>query len=190
ESTFCLYQTTVPSPFQNSASLAGRLEFSAWAICQRRLVMWRRFILTLLGLPILVVVTGGISFAQSAPLDLWTDEVMARIRDQGTLNVQVIARAGYFEVFYNSEVGEANWADSGEPYAVHHGDTIRIHGYLATPLFGGPYPGIVIGHGHHGHGSPELAMQVAAFGYAALSIDGPRAGQSTGGPQDTEQAWI
>jgi PhoPQ-activated pathogenicity-related protein len=152
--------------------------------------MWRRFITTLLGLPIVTVVTGGISFAQSAPLDLWTDEVMARIRDQGTLNVQVIARAGYFEVFYNSEIGEADWADSGEPYAVHHGDTIRIHGYLATPLFGGPYPGIVIGHGHHGHGSPELAMQVAAFGYVALSIDGPRAGQSTGGPQDTEQAWI
>ena len=33
-------------------------------------------------------------------------------------------------------------------------------------------------------------MSVAALGYVALSIDGPQAGQSTGGPQDTEQAWI
>src|SRR2546430_10484314 len=50
---------------------------------------------------------------------------------------------------------------------------IRIHGYLASPLFGGPYPAIVIGHGHHGHGNPNEAMLLAAFGYVALSIDGP-----------------
>jgi hypothetical protein len=47
----------------------------------------------------------------------------------------------------------------------------------------------VIGHGHGGRGSPELAVALAALGYVTLSIDGPRAGGSTGGPQDTEQAW-
>ncbi|MGH7254685.1 MAG: alpha/beta hydrolase family protein [Nitrospirales bacterium] len=152
--------------------------------------MWRRNIATLVGFLIVTVTTEGVSFAQSAPLDLWTDQVMAKIRDPRTLNVKIIPRVGYFEVFYNSEIGDADWADSSPPYEVHQGDTIRIHGYLATPLAGGPYPGIVIGHGHHGHGSPEVAMALAAFGYVALSMDGPRAGQSTGGPQDTEQAWI
>lgn len=152
--------------------------------------MRHRSITTLLGFLIVSVAARGILLAQSAPLDLWTEEIMARIRDPRTLDVRIIPRGGYFEVFYNSEIGDAKWADSESPYEVHRGDTIRIHGYLATPLFGGPYPGIVIGHGHHGRGSPEMAMAVAAFGYGALSIDGPQAGQSTGGPQDTEQAWI
>jgi hypothetical protein len=127
---------------------------------------------------------------EAAPLDLWTEAVVQKVRDQTTLRPQIIARDGYFEVFYDSEIGDAAWADSATPYRVHEGDTIRIHGYLATPLFGGPYPGIVIGHGHGGHGSPELAMLLAAFGYVALSIDGPRAGQSIGGPEDSEQAWV
>jgi hypothetical protein len=35
-----------------------------------------------------------------------------------------------------------------------------------------------------------LAQAVAALGYVVLSIDGPRAGLSTGGPQDTEQTCI
>ena len=77
----------------------------------------------------------------------------------------------------------------GPPYAIHTGGHIRIHGYLASPLVGGPYPAIVIGHGHHGHGSPEEAMLLAAFGYVALSIDGPGQGLSTG-PPDTNQGWI
>jgi cephalosporin-C deacetylase-like acetyl esterase len=151
--------------------------------------MWQRFLTTLLGLVIVTVASPGVGSGQ-APLDLWTEDVLAKVRDPQTLNVRIIPRVGYFEVFYNSEIGDADWADSGPPYELHRGDTIRIHGYLATPLVGGPYPGIVIGHGHHGRGSPELAMLLASFGYVALSIDGPRAGQSTGGPQDTEQAWI
>jgi esterase/lipase len=153
--------------------------------------MCRRSITQMLAFLVLVVVADGPSLAHSSPLDLlWTDEVIAKIRNQETLNVQIILRAGYAEVFYDSEVGDAAWGDSAPPYGVHEGDTIRIHGYLATPLFGGPYPGIVIGHGHHGHGSPETAMAVAGRGYVALSIDGPRAGRSTGGPEDTEQAWV
>jgi cephalosporin-C deacetylase-like acetyl esterase len=60
---------------------------------------------------------------------------------------------------------------------------------LAIPLAGGPYPAIVIGHGHHGHGSPQEAILLAASGYVALSIDGPGQGLSTG-PPDTEQGWI
>ena len=131
-----------------------------------------------------------VCFAQSPPFGIWTPNVMQRIRDRSTLNPAVVARAGYFEVSFDSETGEANWADSESPYALHTGDTIRIHGYLATPLLGGPYPAIVIGHGHGGHGSAELAIAVAALGYVALSIDGPMSGRSSGGPQDTPQAWI
>ncbi|HMC37081.1 MAG TPA: hypothetical protein VKK30_04360 [Actinomycetota bacterium] len=110
--------------------------------------MWRRFITTLFGVLSITVATDGVSFAQSAPLDLWTEQVMAKIRDRRTLDVEIIPRVGYFEVFYNAEVGDADWADSHPPYAVHRGDTIRIHAYLASPLVGGPYPGIVIGHSH------------------------------------------
>jgi hypothetical protein len=43
---------------------------------------------------------------------------------------------------------------------------------------------------HRARGSLELAKAVARFGYVVLSIDGPRAGEATGGPEDTEQAWI
>jgi hypothetical protein len=140
-----------------------------------------------LGLAMLLTVPAP---AYSLALDLWTPAVLEKIRDRTTLNPQLILRPGYVEVFFDSEIGEATWADSEPPYEIHTGDTIRIHGYLAAPVIGGPYPGIVIGHGHGGHGSAELAIAVAAFGYVALSIDGPRAGLSTGGPQDTAQAWI
>jgi hypothetical protein len=114
----------------------------------------------------------GRTFAQSAPLDLWPSDTQLRIRDKSTLNYSIAARAGYFEVYFDSN-NNATWADAGPPYAIHTGGHIRIHGYLASPMVGGPYPAIVIGHGHHGHGSPEEAMLMAAFGYVALSIDGP-----------------
>jgi len=125
-----------------------------------------------------------------APLDLWTPGVLQTIRDRSTLSLQISPQPGYVEVFFDSEVGHARWADSEAPYEVHTGDTIRIHGYLATPAGGGPHPALVVGHGHGGHGDPDLARAVAAFGYVAFSIDGPNAGLSTGGPRDTEQAWI
>jgi cephalosporin-C deacetylase-like acetyl esterase len=130
----------------------------------------------------------GRTFAQSAPLDLWSPDTLLTIRDKNTLNYSISARAGYFEVYFDSN-NNATWADGGPPYAIHTGGRIRIHGYLASPLAGGPYPAIVIGHGHHGHGSPEEAMLLAAFGYVALSIDGPGQGLSTG-PPDTNQGWI
>ena len=137
---------------------------------------------------IFVVVATVPSFA-SGPSDLWTPERLGRIRDRSTLAPQTVIHLGYSEVFYDSEIGDAKWGDAGPPYAVHTGETIRIHGYLASPLVGGPYPAVVIGHGHQGHGSPELALALAAFGYVALSIDGPGQGASTG-PPDTEQAWV
>lgn len=152
---------------------------------QRRGVTWA--VVVGLGLAIFLIAP---ALASSSPLDLWTPAVLQRIRDRTTLRPQIIPRVGYVEVFFDSEIGEAKWADSELPYEVHTGDTIRIHGYLAAPAIGGPYPGIVIGHGHGGRGSVEEALVVAAFGYVALSIDGPGAGQSTGGPEDTEQAWI
>ena len=128
------------------------------------------------------------TFAQSPPLDLWSSNTQLRIRDRNTLNYSITARTGYFEVYFDSN-NNATWADPVPPYAIHTGGNIRIHGYLASPLVGGPYPAIVIGHGHHGHGSPEEAMGLAALGYVALSIDGPGQGLSTG-PPDTEQGWI
>lgn len=128
--------------------------------------------------------------ATAGPSELFSPDVMARIEDRTTLNTQIVFHVGYYEVFFDSEVGDATWADSEEPYQIHSHDTIRIHGYLATPGFGGTYPGIVIGHGHGGKASKELALLMAAEGYVALSIDGPEAGESTGGPEDTEQAWI
>jgi len=130
----------------------------------------------------------GRTFAQSAPLDLWSPDTLLTIRNKNTLNYSITARSGYFEVSFDSN-NNATWADPGPPYAIHTGGRIRIHGYLASPLAGGPYPAIVIGHGHHGHGSPEEAMLLAAFGYVALSIDGPGQGLSTG-PPDTNQGWI
>jgi hypothetical protein len=111
------------------------------------------------------------AFAQVAPLDLWSSNTQLSIRDGSTLNYSITARTGYFEVYFDSN-NNATWADAVAPYAIHTGGKIRIHGYLASPLVGGPYPAIVIGHGHHGRGSPEEAMLLAAFGYVALSIDG------------------
>jgi cephalosporin-C deacetylase-like acetyl esterase len=128
------------------------------------------------------------TLAQSPPLDLWSSNTLLRIRDTSTLNYSISARTGYFEVYFDSN-NNATWADGAPPYAIHTGGNIRIHGYLASPLVGGPYPAIVIGHGHHGHGSPQEAMALAALGYVALSIDGPGQGLSTG-PPDTEQGWI
>lgn len=128
--------------------------------------------------------------AQNAPHDLWSPDVLQKIRDPRTLNLQVIPRSGYFEVFFDSEIGDAAWADSEWPYKVHTEGTIRIHGYLATSAAAGPSPALVVGHGHGGHGDADTARLIAALGYTAFSISGPNAGLSTGGPRDTEQAWI
>jgi len=99
--------------------------------------------------PSVAVIGLGLAILLTAPapayspplLDLWTPAVLQRIRDRATLNPHIIPRLGYVEVFFDSEIGEAKWADSEPPYEIHTGDTIRIHGYLATPAIGGPYPG-------------------------------------------------
>lgn len=134
---------------------------------------------------------GTLAQAEPAPLNrLWTPERLQKIRDRSTLNLEVIPRTGYYEVFFDSEIGDAKWADSDPPYAVHTNGTIRIHGYLAVPAGLAPRPALVVGHGHGGHGDPDFPRALAGLGYGAFSIDGPRAGLSTGGPEDTEQAWI
>ena len=145
--------------------------------------------ISILGLLLFILLSSpsGRTFAQ-APLDLWSSDTLQRIRDQNTLNYDITAQTGYFEVYFDSN-NNATWADAVPPYAIHTGGHIRIHGYLATPLVGGPYPAIVIGHGHGGHGDPNEALLMAAFGYVALSIDGPGQGLSTG-PPDTNQGWI
>ena len=94
-----------------------------------------------------MLVSGSLAAAQPAPLDgLWTPERLERIRDRSTLNLEVIPRSGYYEIFFDSEVGDAKWADSGPPYEVHTGGPIRIHGYLAAPLGPAERPALVIGH--------------------------------------------
>jgi hypothetical protein len=128
--------------------------------------------------------------AAEGPLDMFPPETMAKIQDRSTLDPSVVRHRGWSEVFFDSETGDAKWADSKEPYEVHTGGTIRIHGYLAAPPFGGPYPAVVVGHGHAGQGSKDVALALAALGYVVLSIDGPGVGGSTGGPEDTPQAWI
>ena len=140
---------------------------------------------------VMAVGVPALAAAQPAPLDsLWTPERLQKIRDRSTLNLEIIPRAGYYEIFYDSEIGDAKWADSAPPYQVHTGGTIRIHGYFAAPVGLAPRPALVIGHGHGGHGDPDIPRALAALGYGAFSIDGPRSGLSTGGPEDTEQAWI
>src|SRR5215831_1070940 len=100
------------------------------------------FLLALLSSPC------GRAFARP-PLDLWSSDTQLTIRDKSTLNYSITARIGYFEVYFDSN-NNATWADAVAPYAIHTGGKIRIHGYLASPMVGGPYPAIVIGHGHHG----------------------------------------
>jgi hypothetical protein len=123
------------------------------------------------------------------PYDLWTPQVLARIRDRSTLNHELIPRSGYADVYYTSNAS-ASWYDSDPPYAAHTGESIRIHGFLAVPETPGSYPALVIGHGHGQQADLSLALQLAALGYAALAIDGPMVGRSTGGPKESSQAWI
>jgi cephalosporin-C deacetylase-like acetyl esterase len=128
--------------------------------------------------------------AAQSPLDLWPSSTLEAIRDRSTLNLAIVPNAGYTDVWFDSEAGDATWADSGPPYAVHTGGTIRIHGYLAVPPGRRVRPALLVAHGHGGQGNPRVAERLARLGYVAFSIDGPNAGQSTGGPQDTTQAWI
>src|SRR5438093_10518386 len=123
------------------------------------------------------------------PYDLWNDQVLAAIRDRSTLEESVVAHLGYFDVFYTSNPA-AYWYEAEPPYGEHRGEKIRIHGFLASPLAGGPYPALVLGHGHGGKADRDLTLLIASFGYVVLFIDGPQAGQSTGGPEDKNQAWI
>jgi hypothetical protein len=90
----------------------------------------------------------GNAGAQSAPHDLWTPAVLQKIRDKSTLQLQLIPRAGHFEVFFDSEASDAKWADAEPPYAIHRMQTIRIHGYFAAPSGTAPRPAVVLGHGH------------------------------------------
>lgn len=123
------------------------------------------------------------------PLDLWNDQVMGEIRDRSTLELSVEPNFGYAEVFFTSS-SAASFFDSKQPYAEHTGEKIRIHGYLAYPYFGGPYPALVIGHGHEGQADLNFAQLLASRGYVTLAIDGPRSGKSTGGPTDDPAGWI
>jgi dienelactone hydrolase len=134
-------------------------------------------------------VPAAVNAATAPPYDLWTPAVMNQIRDRSTLDVSISQHVTYADVFFTSNPS-ADWFDATSPYAEHKGEKIRIHAILASPLIGGPYPAIVIGHGHGGHADANLTQLVASLGYVALSIDGPRAGQSTGGPADENQAWI
>jgi hypothetical protein len=97
---------------------------------QHRSVRWVAVIG--LGLAILLTVP---ALAYSPPLlDLWTPAVLQRVRDRATLNPQIIPRLGYVEVFYDSEIGEAKWADSELPYEIHVSS--KMHYQFAEMAFG------------------------------------------------------
>ena len=152
--------------------------------------MFPRFIRTI-SLPLVVLILFATGFAQTKvpPYDLWDDQVMSDIRSRSTLETSIVPHLLYSDVFFTSNPS-AGWFDAKAPYAEHTGGKIRIHGFLASPLGIGPFPALVLGHGHRGHADRDLALGIAALGYVALSIDGPNAGQSTGGPTDDDQAWI
>lgn len=123
------------------------------------------------------------------PYDIWTPQVLVQIRDRSTLNHELIPRSGYADVYYTSNPS-ASWYEADSPYAARTGESIRIHGFLAVPVSAGPFPALVIAHGHGQQADLNLALQLAALGYVALAIDGPMVGQSTGGPKDEPQAWL
>ena len=134
--------------------------------------------------------TGSLlSIDRTPPYDLWTPQVLAQIRDHSTLNYELNTLTGYADVYYTSNPS-ASWYDAAPPYAAHQGTAIRIHGFLCLPPSGGPFPALVIGHGHGQQADLNLALQLAGFGYVVLAIDAPMAGRSTGGPRDESQAWI
>jgi cephalosporin-C deacetylase-like acetyl esterase len=123
------------------------------------------------------------------PYDLWNPQVLSQIRDRSTLELSTALHLGYADVFFTSNPS-ASWFEASPSYAEHSNERIRIHGFLASPLVGGPYPALVLGHGHGGRADRDTALLVASLGYVALYIDGPEAGESTGGPEDENQAWI
>jgi dienelactone hydrolase len=123
------------------------------------------------------------------PWDLWTAQVITEIRDRSTLELSVSPQTDHTDVFFTSNPA-ANWFDDQPPYTEHKNEKIRIHGILVSPSGGVPRPALVIGHGHGGHADLLIAKAVANLGYVAFYIDGPQAGESTGGPNDSNQAWI
>jgi hypothetical protein len=83
---------------------------------RRRGVTW----VVVIGLGLAISLTAP-TFANSPPLALWTPEVLQRIHDHTTLNLSIIPQVGFFDVFFDSEIKEAKWADSASAYAVHKG---------------------------------------------------------------------
>lgn len=125
------------------------------------------------------------------PQDLWNPARLSQIRDRTTLDPSITSRITYHDVFFTSNPS-ADWFDPTAPYQEHNGEAIRIHAYLAVPAFGqGPFPAIILGHGHGGQADRDLATRLAFFGgMVVLAIDAPGAGQSQGGPNDANQSWI
>ncbi len=124
------------------------------------------------------------------PFDLWSDQVMSQIRDRATLEYTLEAKSGYSEVYFTSNTA-ASYFDAQAPYAEHNNETIRIHGYLVYPAYSGTnYPAVVVAHGRNSQADLGFAQMLSSMGLIVLAIDGPRAGKSTGGPEDKMQAWI
>jgi len=136
------------------------------------------------------------AFAQKKipPDDLWNPQVMAEIRNQSTLAPRISTLSGIpvksYDVYFTSNPS-ASFFDAAPLYAEHIGETITIHAYLTVPYTAGSQPALVLGHGHGGSADLNLAQTIAfLYGYVVLTIDGPQAGKSTGGPKDNNQAWI
>ena len=86
---------------------------------------------------------GALARQKVPPYDLWSDEVLARVRDHSALELKVDPNASpYFgtvsyDVFFTSNAS-ADFFDAQPPYGIHVGEKIRIHAFLATPALGDP----------------------------------------------------
>lgn len=127
------------------------------------------------------------------PYDLWNSQVLADIKNQSSLQIDLRSSTlPLLDDVYFVSNPSASYFDDTFPYQEQTGQKITIHAYLAVPPLGaGPFPALVVGHGHGGQADPNLAALIATlYGYVVLAIDGPQAGKSTGGPHDSNQAWI
>jgi len=119
--------------------------------------------------------------AVTSPLDIW--DMHAIVNDP--LEVQVLS-----ERVVETERGAVLERELTYRSEISRGEEIRIAAHLAMPVGEGTLPGLVIGHGHGGHGSMDMAQAYAlTHKVIAVSIDGPGQGGSSG-PRDCMGHWL
>ena len=136
------------------------------------------------GCPGAWVCDGTCSWSCPSPLHLWD---MPPILDAGTLDLEVVAttveqREDLTPPFIHGYEVQEIWFSSTE-WASGEAETIRIHGFVATPQgVSGAVPGVVGLHGLGGMSSAKSAADLAHLigGVVVIGIDGPGHGVSEG----------